>query len=86
MTRSVASALSNITQVQSNLTCYLTGRETEIRYVISLSTSSQIKVMTDLQHTLFYITFGEKLYLAPIGPNLQNVLDIATGNTPFNQF
>ena len=37
--------------------------------------------MTELQHTLFYITFHEKLYLAPIGPNIHNVLDFATGKT-----
>jgi len=28
---------------------------------------------------LFYITFHEKLYLAPIGPNIHTVLDFATG-------
>ncbi|KAE9363223.1 S-adenosyl-L-methionine-dependent methyltransferase [Stipitochalara longipes BDJ] len=33
----------------------------------------------DLQHTLFYITFGEKYYFAPLGPNIHNALDIATG-------
>jgi hypothetical protein len=38
-------------------------------------------MIIDLQHTLFNITLGDKLYLAPIGPNPQHVLDIATGNT-----
>jgi hypothetical protein len=36
-------------------------------------------IETELQHTLFCVTFGQKLYLAPIGPNIHNVLDIATG-------
>jgi hypothetical protein len=38
-------------------------------------------VVIELQHTLFYISLGEKLYLAPLGPNVYNVLDIATGIT-----
>jgi hypothetical protein len=36
-------------------------------------------MITDLQHTLFYVTFSNKLYLAPIGSNIYNVLDIGTG-------
>ncbi|KUJ18903.1 S-adenosyl-L-methionine-dependent methyltransferase, partial [Mollisia scopiformis] len=38
--------------------------------------------LLDLQHTLFYLTLHEKLYLAPIGVephNVRQVLDIATG-------
>lgn len=33
----------------------------------------------DLQHALFGLTLAGKLYLAPIGPNPQHVLDIGTG-------
>lgn len=33
----------------------------------------------DMQHKMWSITLDEKLHLAPIGPNPQNVLDIATG-------
>jgi len=36
-------------------------------------------VTSDLQHMLFMVTLDGKLHLAPIGPNPQNVLDIATG-------
>jgi hypothetical protein len=32
-----------------------------------------------MQHKMWSITLDEKLHLAPINPNLQNVLDIATG-------
>ena len=34
---------------------------------------------SDLQHALFGITLSGKLHLAPINPNPQHVLDIATG-------
>lgn len=34
---------------------------------------------------LFYITLGEKFYLAPIGPNMYNILDFATGNKYFKR-
>lgn len=58
----------------------LFNRRREIRCVIRLLTPSRINAITDLQQTLFYITLDSKLYLAPIGPNIHNVLDIATGN------
>jgi ubiquinone/menaquinone biosynthesis C-methylase UbiE len=32
-----------------------------------------------MQHKMWSITLDEKLHLAPIGPNPQNVLDIGTG-------
>jgi hypothetical protein len=35
--------------------------------------------MSDLQHALFVMTLAGNLYLAPIGPNPQYVLDIGTG-------
>ncbi|KAF2104273.1 S-adenosyl-L-methionine-dependent methyltransferase [Rhizodiscina lignyota] len=33
----------------------------------------------DLQHHIFNMTFDNRLYFAPINPNLQNALDIGTG-------
>ena len=33
----------------------------------------------DMQHKMWSITLDEKLHLAPIGSNPQNVLDIGTG-------
>jgi hypothetical protein len=33
----------------------------------------------DIQHQLFLLTFHNKLYLAPISDDVQNVLDIGTG-------
>src|SRR5450756_2017626 len=33
----------------------------------------------DMQHKMWSITLDGKLHLAPIGPNPQNVLDVATG-------
>jgi hypothetical protein len=41
--------------------------------------SPELRIVTDLQHTLFKITLDEKLHLAPIKPNPQNVLDVGTG-------
>ncbi len=34
---------------------------------------------TDLQHAIFLMTTGGKLFLAPIGSDVQNVLDLGTG-------
>jgi 16S rRNA G527 N7-methylase RsmG len=34
----------------------------------------------DMQHKMWSITLDDKLHLAPIGPNPQNVLDIGTGS------
>jgi ubiquinone/menaquinone biosynthesis C-methylase UbiE len=36
-------------------------------------------ISIDLQHQLFLLTLHEKLHLAPLGENVHNVLDIATG-------
>jgi hypothetical protein len=35
--------------------------------------------VTDIQHQLFVLTLHGKLHLAPLGPGIHNVLDIATG-------
>ncbi|TAQ87311.1 hypothetical protein B7494_g4367 [Chlorociboria aeruginascens] len=34
----------------------------------------------DLKHRLYTLTLGEKLFLAPIGPNPQKILDLGTGS------
>ena len=38
-----------------------------------------LKIDPDLQHHLFLLTLDDQLSLAPIGNNLQNVLDVGTG-------
>lgn len=34
---------------------------------------------SDLQHEMFLYTFGGKLYQAPLGPEVRNVLDLGAG-------
>ena len=38
-----------------------------------------LKIDPDLQHHLFLLTLDDQLFLAPIGNNLQHVLDVGTG-------
>jgi hypothetical protein len=57
-----------------------TGKTTYISSSRKVSTSA--KAIIDIQHALFKVSMGGKLHLAPIAPNLKNVLDFATGQYP----
>lgn len=37
----------------------------------------------DLKHRLYTIVLGEKLFLSPIAPNPQRILDLGTGSGTF---
>jgi hypothetical protein len=71
-------------EAKTNLTYNMTDRKTETRYGDRLLTSFQTNTAKDLQHILFYVTLHEKLYLAPISPDIRNVLDIGTGKVDRN--
>jgi hypothetical protein len=62
----------------------LAARAGEIRHAPYSSGRDCIVLIADedLQHALFLFTTHGKLYLAPIGDNPQNVLDMATGWQP----
>lgn len=64
---------------------YLTARKRKARCVDRLLMPCQANLVTELQHTLWAVTFGEKLFFAPIGDNLRNVLDIGTGEADANE-
>ena len=38
-----------------------------------------LRVEIDLQHQLYRITLEDRLFLAPIGENVQEALDVGTG-------
>jgi ubiquinone/menaquinone biosynthesis C-methylase UbiE len=41
--------------------------------------AQQTDILPDLQHHLHRLTLDERLYLAPIKQDVQNVLDVGTG-------
>jgi hypothetical protein len=60
--------------------CSLTTKLNRIAWVIvSLVAFIRILILPDLQHHLCRLTLHGKSHLAPIKPDLQNVLDFGTG-------
>ena len=41
--------------------------------------SDRVLTYQDMQHYLWYMTLDDKLFLAPVKENPQNILDIGTG-------
>lgn len=50
-----------------------------MRQIVCRGGAPVLRIETDLQHHLFLLTLDGRLSLAPIGNNLQNVLDVGTG-------
>jgi hypothetical protein len=79
MTRSVAWKPRVDVSPTANCAYNLVAREEEARYIISLQMLDLANIKADFQHRLFNITLEGKLYLAPVGLNIHNILDIGTG-------
>ena len=58
---------------------WLVERTRKTRHASCFGFDSRADLATDLQHALMGVTLEGKLHLAPIGPNPQHVLDVATG-------